>query len=325
MKGRILVLISLTLFISCDVENCKEQNSNFIVEDVLDSHEWHFMTIGNKEVSIPLPIILISSNHDLDIFLSSNFHDEHGNVKIYRGYTLEDGKIVSVDGRKFVDLSITKNIACMWVSIIILMVILLHCSRWYKRKSYDTAPRGIVSAVEMLVTYIKNEIAIPNIGPKLYEKFMPYLLTVFFFIFLNNLIGLFPGAANVTGNITITLCLALLTFILMIKNSTMHYWKHTLLPDVPIFLMPIMIPIEIVGILTKPLTLTVRLFANVTSGHIVLLSIINLIFVFQSYYVGVGCIVLNGFMIVIKILVAFLQAYIFTLLSSIYFGDVSKE
>ena len=240
----------------------------------------------------------------------------------YRGYRLNDHeKIVALDpDRTFYDLSITKNVAAMLVSVLILLSMALAAARRYQRQPH-AVPRGFWALLELLISFVKDEIAIPNIGKQQYARFMPYLLSVFFFIWLNNLLGLLPGAANVTGNISVTLVLALFTFVITNLNGNKHYWGHVFsTPGVPRWLSPIMIPIELIGLLTKPFALMVRLFANITAGHIILLSIISLIFLLQSAWVGAVSVPFGAFMILLKLIVAFLQAYIFTLLSAIYFG-----
>ena len=199
------ILLFLSLLPSVSFANDTE-GENFIIEDLLDSYEWHITSIGSKNITIPLPVILISSNYDFDLFLSNKFRDNHGHVSAYRGYIIDNGKIISVDGRSFIDLSITKNVLYMFISMLILLMIAFHSVTWYKKKSYDVAPNGLISVVEMLVLYVKDEVAIPNIGVKYYRRFMPYLLTVFFFIFLNNLLGLLPGAVlSIIGNIRLCL------------------------------------------------------------------------------------------------------------------------
>ena len=210
------------------------------------------------------------------------------------------------------------------MSFLILLLIFLYCAFWYKKNSFSKTPKGIVNAVEMMIDFLKNDILIPNIGEQ-YKNFGPYLLTIFFYIWLNNMLGLLPGSANLTGCISVTACLAILTFLVTNINGSRHYWHHLFCPSVPKFLYPIMVPIEIISLFTKPMTLMIRLFANITSGHIILLSIINLAFIFQSYSVGVACIFLNIFMLILKIIVSFLQAYIFTLLSAIYIRNAIEK
>lgn len=318
---KVFYKISFFLFI-CTLNSTKinAKEDNFIIHHVLDSHEWHFFSTKKYDFTIPLPIIILSQK-GFDIFLSNKLKN-----KTYKGFYInEDGIIESTDKNlKFIDLSITKNVAAMFLSFLILLLLFLYCAFWYKKNSFSKAPKGIVNAVEMMVDFIKNDILIPNIGEQ-YKKFGHYLLTIFFYIWLNNMLGLLPGSANLTGCISITACLAILTFLITNLNGSKHYWHHLFFPSVPKFLYPIMIPIEIISLFTKPMTLMVRLFANITSGHIILLSIINLAFIFQSYSVGVACVFLNIFMLLLKIIVSFLQAYIFTLLSAIYISNAVKK
>jgi F-type H+-transporting ATPase subunit a len=225
-----------------------------------------------------------------------------------------------------VDLSLTKNIAAMLLSVLLLVSGLLLAARKYQQQPL-TAPKGYYAFIDIIICFIKHEIAIPNIGKKHYERFLPYLLTIFSFIWLNNLLGLLPAGANVTGNISVTLVLAAFTTIITVLNGNKQYWSHILKPKgVPKWLLPIMVPVEILGILTKFFSLMLRLFANITAGHIILLSIIGLVFSIKSVYIGFAVSVPFGtFMFLLKLLVAFLQAYVFTLLSAIYFGQAVEE
>ena len=307
------------------VQNNFSFASENIMDHIKDSHEWHITTIDDHPVTIPLPVILWSKDRHIECFLSSNFYDEHHNLVPYQGYVLEHDKVVPLDKeRKIIDFSFTKNLAAMMVSLVILFAMLLSAGRWYKTHSVKDTPRGFVGALEMLILFIRDEIAIPNIGKEKSEKFMPYLLTIFFFIWLNNMLGLLPGSANVTGCASIAFCLAFFTFCMTSFNGTKNYWGHIFTPHVPKFLWPIMIPIEVVGIFTKPITLMIRLVANISSGHIIIASLIGFIFMFQKGFVGIGTVFLGSFMILLKLLVCFIQAYVFTLLSSMYIGDAVK-
>ena len=295
---------------------------DFIMHHIQDAHEWHFATIGHTHVTLPLPVIIYSSDRGLEIFSSSRLKDAHHHPTTYRGYRLSaNGKLIATDtGRAFYDLSITKNVAAMLVSVVLLLTLALAAARQYRRRP-QTPPRGFWAFLELLICFVRDDIAIPNIGQEKHRRFMPYLLSVFFFIWLNNLLGLLPGAANVTGNISITLVLALFTFLMTNLHGNRHYWGHIFnTPGVPRWLSPIMIPVELLGLLTKPFSLMVRLFANITAGHIILLSIIGLVFTLKTPLVGAISVPFGAFMFLLKLLVAFLQAYIFTLLSAIYFG-----
>jgi F-type H+-transporting ATPase subunit a len=291
---------------------------DMIMHHISDSHEWEFA----QGIVIPLPVIIYSEK-GLDVFSSSNFHNENHE---YNGYKLnhETHAIEAVDGRKIYDISITKNVASLLLSATILLTIFLSMAGAYKR-NHGKAPSGIQSFFEPIVVYVRDDIAKKVIGPK-YEKFLPYLLTVFFFIWFNNLLGLIPGGANLTGNIAVTCVLALLTFIITLVNSNGTYWKHILwTPGVPLILRVIILPIEIVGMFTKPFSLMIRLFANITAGHIIILSLFALIFIFESYTVGVISTAFAVFMSLLELFVALLQAYVFTLLSAMYFASAVEE
>ncbi len=317
----------------------------FIMEHVMDAHEWHIMKIGETHISIPLPVILYTKEKGLSVFMSSRFH--HGT---YKGYRLEkegphEGKIVEVgaDGTVNeeaslpIDLSITKTVAAMLVSMILLLLIFLPLAKKYVRNP-GKAPTGFQSLIEPVILFVRDDIAIPSIGIHRYEKFMPYLLTAFFFILINNLMGLVPippGGANVTGNVAITALLALFTFAITTFSSNRNYWKHIVdAPGVPWWLkfpVPLMPFIELLGVFTKPLVLCIRLFANILAGHFIALSFIVMIFIFgQIHWIaGYGSSVVSVafyvFMTMLELLVSFIQAYVFTLLSAIYIGMARVE
>jgi F-type H+-transporting ATPase subunit a len=310
-----------------------------IMHHIQNSHEWHLFDYKDGEgklhpVSIPLPVILYT-NGNLDFFMSSDFHHGHSDVQ-------KENRIYSIDERSHItavnteqksmsifDISITKNVASMLISVLILFLLLRATSAGYKKNKY--APKKIQAFLEPLILFVRDDIIKANIGPK-YKKYTFFLLTVFFFIFINNLMGLLPGSANVTGNVSVTLVLSAFTFIITTVSANKNYWKHIFNPPTPLVLMPIMVPIEIFGVFTKPFALMIRLFANITAGHITILSLISLIFIAQS---GAG----NGaawgvaplsvlfvlFIYLIELLVAFLQAYIFTLLSAVFIGLAVKE
>lgn len=304
-----------------------EGPTEFIFHHIADAYDWHFVTIGHTHVTLPLPLILYSEDRGVEVFMSSNFLDEEHNYVPYRGYALEDDgqHLVSLEGRTFYDFSITKNIAAMLLSVIVMLIIFPAAASRYKNNP-ASAPKGLQSFIEPVVIFIRDEVAIPAIGVHKYQRFMPYLLTVFFFILINNLLGLLPGAANVTGNISITLTLALLTFLITQFSGNKNYWKHVFnTPGVPWWLLPIMIPVEIIGLFTKPFSLMVRLFANITAGHIIILSIIGLIFIFESIAVGPVSVLFAAVMNFLELLVALLQAFVFTLLSAIYFGGAVED
>jgi F-type H+-transporting ATPase subunit a len=311
--------------------------STFILEHIADSHEWHIMTRNNGEmVTIYLPVILYRRDKGLDVFSSKKLAG--GNE--YKGYKIEEegdlqGKIVSVNSEGAadeknlpLDLSMTKAVVGMLAAAIIGLIIFLSLSRSY-RKSGISHPRGIQSFLEPVILFVRDDIAIPNLGHK-YERYMPYLLTAFFFILINNLMGLIPFpppfGANVTGNIAVTFVMATCTFVITQLSGNKNYWKHIFAaPGVPFWLLPIMIPVEIIGLFSKPFALMIRLFANITAGHIIVLSLICLIFIFNSLSVAPVSIFFVIFMDFLELLVAFLQAYIFTLLSALFISMAVQE
>ena len=320
-----------------------------IMEHVVDNHEWHVAEIGSLHLTIPLPIILLYDGR-LYTFCSSRFHDENHKSVSYLGFKLESegvrkGKIVredekglSVAGSPAVyDFSITKTVLAILMSSLLLVLVFISVAKAYTRNK-DKAPSGLQSLLEPLIIFIRDDIAKSSIGEKKYEKFMPFLLTVFFFIFFNNLFGLipfFPGGTNVTGNIAVTLVMAVFTFVITTINGNKHYWVDIInTPGVPWWLkfpVPLMPVVEIIGIITKPFVLMIRLFANITAGHIIVLGFIRLIFIFGEmnaaigYGVSVFSVAFMIFMNLLELLVAFIQAYVFTLLSALYFGLATIE
>ncbi|MFN8276702.1 MAG: F0F1 ATP synthase subunit A [Chitinophagales bacterium] len=309
-----------------------------IMEHIADAH--HFHIAGH--LHIPLPVIIYSPEKGLSVFSSNRFmnHETHEPTEEVDGYKLVEGKMARTDGVTFYDLSITKNVFSMLVASLLLVVIFVSVAGGYTKRK-NQAPKGLQSLIEPLVVFVRDDIAKPGLGHN-YERFLPFLMTAFFFILFNNLLGLvpiFPGGANVTGNIAVTMVLAVLAGILININGTKDYWMHIFWPPVPGPLKLLMIPVEIIGVLTKPVTLMVRLFANITAGHIVVLSLISLIFVFGNYNpakdmvqspvgAGLGVVVAMAFALfisVIEILVAFIQAFIFTMLSSVFIGMALEE
>ncbi len=300
-----------------------------IFDHILDAHEWHVMTIGEKHISIPLPVILWDEG-ELVVFSSSHFHHGHDT---YRGYRIEEGKIVRVNDQGVVvaeplDFSITKNAAALIFSSSLLLLIFIPVAKRYKKRE-GMSPKGLQAFLEPIIQFVLNDIARPNIGEKRYLRYAPYLLTLFFFIFINNIMGLipfFPFGFNVTGNIAFTMTLAVITLIVVNVSGNKAYWKHVFAaPGVPFWLLPIMIPVELIGILSKPFALMVRLFANITAGHIIVLSLVSLIFIFKSIYLAPVSVAFVLFMDLLELLVAALQAYIFTLLTALFIGMAVAE
>lgn len=314
-----------------------------VLEHIGDSHEWHITDIGNKSIVIPLPVI-VNSSTGFHIFSSSQFAHEP-DAKGYRQgpYSLalatqgdNTGKIVELgaDGTETVpfDISITKTVAVMFINVAILLCCILIPARWYRHhKANDPAPKGFVGFIEMLVMYVVDEIIKPGVGNG-YEKYTPYLLTCFFFIFTCNVMGLMPfppGGGNVTGNLTITFFLALCTFVITQFSGTKHYWKDIFWPDVPTWLkapIPLIPVIEFVGIFTKPFALMIRLFANMMAGHAIALAITSIIFLVVSKALAVALsmsalsVIMSVFMMCLECLVCFIQAMVFTMLSAVFIG-----
>ncbi|MGY8931245.1 MAG: F0F1 ATP synthase subunit A [Flavobacteriales bacterium] len=334
-KGHILtILFSLlfSFFIFADDKNSNEVSTGVydpvpnIMHHIADAHDWHLWGEGDNSFSIPLPVILYTK-WGIDVFMSSDFHHGHSTVqKENRIYSIDShSHITEASGLDILDISITKNVASMLLSFIILFFVMLTVARGYNKK--NVAPKGLQAFIEPLVLFVRDDIIKDNIGKK-HEKFTPLLLTFFFFILINNLMGLLPGAANVTGNIAVTFVLSAITFLVTTIFGNKNYWGHIFKPPgVPLALMPIMVPIEIIGIFTKPFALMIRLFANISAGHIIILSLISLIFIAQSAMGTAGAwgvapvsALFVLFIYCIEVLVAFLQAYIFTLLSSVFIG-----
>jgi F-type H+-transporting ATPase subunit a len=291
-------------------------------EHILDSHSWHFWGEGHHSVAMPLPVIIYSNTKGLQIFSSSKF--EHGHAS-YNGYSLVHEKIESDDpSESIVDLSITKNVAQMLLSVVVLFLLFTSIARSYQKHGVTSAPKGKQSFFEPLIVFVRDDIAKGNIGEKS-EKFVPYLLSVFFLILINNVFGMIPIGANLTGNIAFTLTLSVFTLIITNINGKKTYWSHIFLPHAPKAIWPILIPIEIVGILTKPFALMIRLFANMTAGHIIIISLIGLIFVFKTLYIAPVSVAFALFIDVLECLVAFLQAYIFTMLTALFIGSAVEE
>jgi F-type H+-transporting ATPase subunit a len=301
----------------------KEQSlSDIIIHHVMDDHVWHLW--DGHYGTIHLPIIVYTSQ-GLKVFSSSHFFDEHHNSVEYQGLKLDHNHIIETEtGKAAFDLSITKNVAMLFINAILLLLVFTAVARGYKNNQ-GKAPKGIQSFFEPIILFVRDEIVKPNIGHH-YEKFFPYLLTLFFFILFGNLLGLVPGSGNLTGNIAVTLTLAILTFIITNVSGNKAYWAHIFwTPGVPLPLRIVILPVEIIGIFTKPISLTVRLFVAITAGHIVLLALICLTFIFGSIYVGIGSSLIVLFISLIELLVAGIQAYVFTLFTALYIGMATAE
>lgn len=302
-----------------------------IIHHVTDAHEWHFFTIGETHVTLPLPVIVYTQEKGLSIFSTSRF--EHGHAA-YNGFKMDHNHIVAVkeDGTvdeavKVYDFSITKNVAQMLFALVVLILLMTGVAKKYKKNGSGKAPSGFQNAIEPVITFVRDDVAKPNLGAN-YMKYLPYLLTVFFFILINNLFGLMPGAANVTGNISFTMVMALISMIVILFSTNGHFWGHIFWPPgVPFLVKFILIPVELMGIFIKPAALMIRLFANMTAGHIVILSFVSLIFIFGQMNTGAGwgfspiSVAFSVFIFVIEILVSFIQAFIFTNLTAVFIGQ----
>lgn len=316
----VFFVLGFSTVFAASEEHGKEEKFNVsevIFHHVMDNHVWDI----THEKLIHLPIIVYSSEKGLDIFSSHNFYNEHHQIVEYNGYRLDHNHIVLADSNKAVlDLSITKNVAMLFINAALMLIVFIAVARGYK-KNKGKAPSGIQSFFEPIILFIRDEVVKPNIGHQHYAKFLPYMLTLFFFILFGNILGLLPGAANLTGNIAVTFTLAILTFLITNFKGNKYYWSHIFwTPGVPLPLRLIILPVELVGILTKPISLMIRLFVAITAGHIVLLSLICLVFIFRSYWIGIGSTFMVLFISLIEILVAGIQAYVFTLFSSLYIG-----
>ncbi len=332
--------------------NAKE----IIFGHVLDAKEFHFLDIRNKDgshhpVSVPLPVILYSPQRGLSIFMSSKFH--HGE-KAYKNYIIltdENIKERGLDPKKFsaqqvlavnangeidptvqiYDISLTRNVVQMLLALIVFVWVMLRIAKKYKMgEGVVTAPKGTQGFFEPIIIFIRDDVAKPNLGHN-YMKYLPYILTLFFFILINNIFGLIPGTANVTGNIAFTVVLGLISFAVILASSNKHYWGHIFNPPgMPLWVKFILVPVEFVSLFVKPMALIIRLFANMVAGHIIIICLISLIFIFSAMNKSVGiaaspvAIGFTVFIYFIEILVAFLQAYIFVMLTAVFVGQAME-
>ncbi len=298
-----------------------------IFSHIMDAHEYHFFEYEGSDgkehhVTLPLPVILYSPQKGFSVFMSSAFH--HGEHEV-NGYKMEGETIVSTEpGVTVYDFSLTRNVVQMLLALAILIWIMTGVAAKYKQGV--KAPTGMQNAIEPVITFIRDEVARPNLGKRA-DKYLPYLLTVFFFILVNNIFGLIPAAANVTGNIAFTLVLAVISFVVILASTNKHYWGHIFNPPVPGGVKVILIPVEILGVFTKPFALMIRLFANMMAGHIIIICLISLIFIFSGISTGVGVgfspvsIAFAVFIYLIEVMVAFIQAFIFTNLTAVFISQ----
>jgi len=347
-KSLLVAGFSLSIFLFSNVCLANDEHGNkgaekkggfdaneVIFGHILDAHEFHFLSYEGSDgkthhVNIPLPVILYSPQKGWSVFMSSAFH--HGEEEV-DGYKLIEGKIVPVDpGVKVYDLSLTRNVVQMLLVLTILTILMIRIGKKYKKGiGVTTAPTGWQNAIEPVITFIRDEVGKSNLGSK-YEKYMPYLLTVFFFILINNIFGLIPGSANVTGNIAVTAVLGVMAFFVIVLSGNRHFWGHIFNPPgVPAFVKPILVLVEFLGIFIKPFALIIRLFANMVAGHIIIICLISLIFIFGNLNPAIGwgaspiSVGFTIFIYLIEVLVAFLQAYIFTMLTAVFIGMAIEE
>lgn len=306
-----------------------------IAHHITDDYRWHI--IG--DVYFPGLAVFYSPAEGLSVFPTTAFEEGAHGVMTHGAYLYDTHKtskrISRTDGAAFYDFSITKNVESLFISVLVLLIVFISAANGYKKRK-GQAPKGIQSAMEPLIVFVRDDIAKESIGELKYKKYVPYLLTVFFFIWLNNLLGLFPlfpGGTNVTGNIAVTFTLAFISLLLIVFSGNKHYWGHIFSPPgIPLPVKIILVPIELIGILSKPFALMIRLFANIAGGHIVLLCIIGLIFILGPQIgtagtmgVSVITVLFTVFLYMIKLFVAALQAYIFTLLTALFIGQAVEE
>ncbi|MEM7361661.1 MAG: F0F1 ATP synthase subunit A [Bacteroidota bacterium] len=324
-----LILLSFPTFARIDegTQTGKNEKKDHVMEHISDSYDWHFVTYKGHHYTLHLPVILYKGGDGLHLFSSRRLWDGHHHPIEYRGFRLNaQSKIEAADGSKVYDLSLTKNVVNLLISIVLMFLLFLSMAFYYRRLDLDSPPKGIWALLTYMICFVRDHIAKANIDKKNYERFTPYLLTIFWFIWINNTLGLLPGAANVTGNISTTLVLATFTFLVTNLNGSRDYWAHIFYPpDIPKWIVPMMLPTEILGLFTKNLSLMIRLFANMLAGHFVLLGIIGIMFSVGSLYASAIVLPLGVFMIFLKLFVAFFQAYIFTLLSAIAIGNAVQS
>lgn len=320
-------------------ESKKDYVDEYIQHHLQDSHDFTFFSDedAGKHYGFPLPVILFDDG--LKIFSSSKLHHGEEVAEVDGNYyKLSHGKIYKTDAQgklnydehhhptnaKPLDFSITKNVVTSIFVAVLMFFMFTSLAKSYKR---GPIPTGAGRILEPLILFIRDEVAIPNIGEKKYRKFMGFLLSVFFFIWILNLLGMTPLGVNVTGNIAVTVCLALFTYFITQFSANKDYWKHIFwMPDVPVIMKIVLMPIEILGTLTKPFALLIRLFANITAGHVVIMSLIAMMYVGKNLAADMPIsLALTLFISVIELLVAFLQAFIFTMLSSLFIGMAVQD
>jgi F-type H+-transporting ATPase subunit a len=333
--------------------DAKEEKKGFnasevIFGHVLNAHEFHFLDIGEHPVTIPLPVIVYSPQRGLTSFMSNKFehgHEPHNGYRLLtaefiakhgldpKKYNAQDIVAVNEAGQidetvKVYDISLTRNVVQMLIALFFFTWIMLRIAKRYKSGvGVTSAPKGSQSLLEPVITFVRDEVAKPNLGHKA-DKYLPFILTIFFFILINNIVGLIPGSANVTGNIAFTATLGVISFIVILASTNKHYWGHIFNPPgVPFGVKLILVPVEFLSVFIKPFALIIRLFANMVAGHIIIICLISLIFIFSqlSIYAGWGAsplaIGFTIFIYFIELLVAFIQAFIFALLTAVFIGQ----
>lgn len=324
-----LMLFSLTSFAqeNGDATQKEINPTELILHHVQDGYEFHFFKLGNFNASIPLPVILYSPDKGLSVFSSSRFG--HDGNQVFDGYQLEENKIVATDGSKVYDFSLTRNVVQLFLVLLIFILLMFGVTKKYKQGiGVKSGPKGFQNFMELIIVFIRDNVGKPNLGAR-YEKYMPLLLTIFFFILFNAIFGLIPGVANVPGNMAFTLMLGIVAWFAIVFSTTGHFWKHIFWPPgVPFLVKIILVPVELVGTLViKPGALVIRLFANMIAGHIVIASFILLIFLFtrMSTGLGIGFSPVSTLFVIfdyfLEILIAFIQAFIFTALTAIFVGQ----
>ena len=319
---------------------------DFIIPHIADANEIHFFGDHHSGFSAPLPMIFYVEGKGFDLFMSSKFHSKDGSHDEHAVLTAvgpntgtvylknpETG-ISSAGGESFYDISITKSVFGMLFIMLMLVIVLRSMAKSYT-KHPGQAPTGLTNVLEPLVLFVRDDIAVPIIGKHKAGKFLPFLLTTFFFIVASNLLGLIPfiGGFNITGTVGVTIVLAFVVFFITTVNGNKNYWGHLFWPPgVPNLVKILVVPIEVFGMFLKPTVLMIRLTANMTAGHIIILSFVSLVFIFNQNYgaaaglgMGVFSTLFMIFMYFLELLVAFLQAYVFTLLAAIYFADATQE
>ncbi len=327
--------------------NSKFNPGEFIFDHVGDAHDWHLFSVGEHHITIPLPIFVYSkARGKFYAFMSSKFHHGHESYKGFKLMTEGDykGKIVEINADGYViteslplDFSLKKNALSIIFSCLLVYFIFTYVAKAYKKRP-NSAPKGFQNLMEQLILFVRDDIVKPSVGEKHYQRFMPFLLTIFFFIWITNMLGLipiFPGGANVTGNIAVTMVLALFTLIVIVTSANKNFWKHIFNPPgIPMMLkfpIPLMQVVELAGWIIKPAVLMIRLFANILAGHIISMVLFLLIFIFGAinvyfgYTISVISILLTVFMALLELLVAFIQAFVFTTLSALFIGMATEE